>query len=81
VVRAEFGAASQLDRYRQETTESNPPVTGDAELHYSGNCFTCHNVGTDGEWYLLTEKVEVNKKGVPADDEDLPIPGAMEIEP
>ncbi|HSB91196.1 MAG TPA: hypothetical protein VLD63_14360 [Anaerolineales bacterium] len=51
------------------------------KLHYGGNCFSCHNVGTDGEWYLLTQKVEVNDKGVPADDETLPIPGAIPITP
>lgn len=51
------------------------------KLHYSGDCFTCHNIGTDGNWYLLTEKVEVNEKGVPADDEALPIPGAILITP
>jgi hypothetical protein len=46
--------------------------------HYGGNCFTCHNVNTDGEWELLTEKVEVNEKGVP---QEVPIPGAQEINP
>jgi hypothetical protein len=46
--------------------------------HYGGNCFTCHNVNTDGEWELLTEKVEVNEKGVP---QVIPIPGAQEITP
>lgn len=51
------------------------------KLHYGGNCFTCHNVGTDGNWYLLTEKMEVNDKGVPSDDEALPIPGAILISP
>lgn len=51
------------------------------KLHYGGDCFTCHNVGTDGKWYLLTLKVEVNEKGVPADDETMPIPGAILINP
>lgn len=51
------------------------------KLHYGGDCFTCHNVGTDGNWYLLTLNVEVNEKGVPADDEALPIPGAILITP
>ena len=51
------------------------------ELELGGNCFSCHNIGTDGEWYLLTLKVEVNDKGVPADDENLPIPGANPIAP
>ena len=45
-------------------------------LHYRGNCFTCHNVNGEGVFELLTEKVDVNKKGVP-NDEKLPIPGAI----
>jgi hypothetical protein len=49
------------------------------KLHYGGNCFTCHNVNFEGAWELLTEKVEVNDKGVP-DPENLPIPGAQPIE-
>lgn len=48
------------------------------KLHYGGNCFTCHNVDGEGNWELLTEKVEVNDKGVP-DPEMLPIPGAVTI--
>ncbi|UCD99094.1 MAG: cytochrome c [Chloroflexota bacterium] len=48
------------------------------KLHYGGNCFTCHNVDGEGNWELLTEKVEVNEKGVP-DPEALPIPGAVPI--
>lgn len=48
------------------------------KLHYGGNCFTCHNVNGKGEWELLTEKVDVNEKGVP-NDELIPIPGAQEI--
>jgi hypothetical protein len=51
------------------------------KLHYGGNCFTCHNVNSAGGWDLLTLKVEVNDKGVPADDENLPIPGAVTIGP
>jgi hypothetical protein len=51
------------------------------KLHYGGNCFTCHNIGGDGNWDLLTEKVDVNDKGVPADYDSLPIPGAIEITP
>ncbi len=50
------------------------------KLHYGGSCFTCHNVGATGEWYLLTQKVEVNDKGVP-NDEKIPIPGAQQITP
>jgi thiosulfate dehydrogenase len=48
------------------------------KLHYGGNCFTCHNVNGEGEWELLSEKVEVNEKGVP-NPEALPIPGAVPI--
>lgn len=48
------------------------------KLHYGGNCFTCHNVDGEGNWELLTEKVEVNEKGVP-DPDNLPIPGAVPI--
>ena len=48
------------------------------KLHYGGNCFTCHNVNYEGEWELLTEKVDVNEKGVP-NPESLPIPGAIPI--
>jgi thiosulfate dehydrogenase len=48
------------------------------KLHYGGNCFTCHNVDGEGNWELLTEKVEVNDKGVP-DPDALPIPGAVPI--
>ncbi len=48
------------------------------KLHYGGSCFTCHNVNGEGGWDLLTEKVDVNEKGVP-DPEFLPIPGAIPI--
>ncbi|MFU8773219.1 MAG: c-type cytochrome [Anaerolineales bacterium] len=48
------------------------------KLHYGGNCFTCHNVDGLGQWELLTEKVDVNEKGVPNPD-NLPIPGAQTI--
>jgi thiosulfate dehydrogenase len=48
------------------------------KLHYGGNCFTCHNVNGEGAWELLTEKVDVNEKGVP-NPEKLPIPGANPI--
>ncbi len=50
------------------------------KLHYGGNCFTCHNINGEGEWELLTEKVDVNEKGVPNPDL-LPIPGSQPIEP
>ncbi len=49
------------------------------KLHYGGNCLTCHNVDFEGQWDLLTEKVDVNEKGVPNPDL-LPIPGAISIE-
>ncbi|MHB8775026.1 MAG: c-type cytochrome, partial [Bellilinea sp.] len=48
------------------------------KLHYGGSCFTCHNVNGEGAWELLTEKVDVNEKGVPNPD-FLPIPGANPI--
>ena len=48
------------------------------KLHYGGSCFTCHNVNGEGNWELLTEKVDVNEKGVP-NPENLPIPGAIPI--
>jgi mono/diheme cytochrome c family protein len=47
-------------------------------LHYGGNCLTCHNINGEGGWDLLTEKVDVNEKGVP-NPEALPIPGAIPI--
>ncbi len=50
------------------------------KLHYGGNCFTCHNINGEGAWELLTEKVDVNEKGVPNPDL-LPIPGAQPINP
>lgn len=48
------------------------------KLHYGGNCFTCHNINGEGQFELLTEKVEVNEKGVP-DPENLPIQGAIKF--
>ena len=33
--------------------------------HYGGNCFTCHNVRSDGGFELLGDKVDTNEKGVP----------------
>src|SRR3972149_9686365 len=48
------------------------------KLHYGGNCFTCHNINGEGKFALLTEKGEVNDKGVP-DPDNLPIPGALEF--
>ncbi len=48
------------------------------KLHYAGQCFTCHNVNSKGDWQLLTDKVDVNDKGVP-NPAKLPIPGAIDI--
>lgn len=48
------------------------------KLHYSGNCFTCHNVDAYGEFELLTEAVTINEKGVP-DPTQIPIPGSIEL--
>ena len=48
------------------------------DLYYGGSCFTCHNVNGEGEFELLTEKVDVNEKGMPNPDK-LPIPGALQI--
>jgi hypothetical protein len=45
------------------------------KLHYGGNCFTCHNVNSDGSFSVLAEQVDVNDKGVP-NPAKLPIPGA-----
>lgn len=46
------------------------------KLHYGGSCFTCHNINGLGEFELLTERVEVDTKGIP-DPSILPIPGAQ----
>ncbi len=48
------------------------------KLHYGGNCFTCHNVNGTGQWELLTQKVDVNDKGVPNPNK-IPILGAQQI--
>ncbi len=45
------------------------------KLHYGGSCFTCHNVNARSEFELLTQKVNVDSKGVP-NPEQIPIPGA-----
>jgi len=50
------------------------------KLHFGGNCFTCHNVNGEGDWELLTQRVDVNDKGVPNPDL-MPIPGAEPISP
>ncbi len=47
------------------------------KLHYGGQCFTCHDIDGEGNWLILTQKVDVNDKGVPNPDK-LPIPGAIE---
>lgn len=44
--------------------------------NYNGNCFTCHNVNGQGGWDVLSEKVDVNEKGIP---HTVPIPGRLEI--
>ncbi|TET55452.1 MAG: hypothetical protein E3J54_00065 [Actinobacteria bacterium] len=43
----------------------------------NGTCFSCHNIGVDGKFALLTQKVEGNKKGVP---KEVPVTGAQQIE-
>jgi hypothetical protein len=47
------------------------------KLHYGGNCFTCHNVNSEGEFEILSQAVNTNEKGVP-DPDQIPIPGAIE---
>ncbi len=32
--------------------------------HYSGNCFTCHDVDGTGKFKVIPEKINVNEKGV-----------------
>ena len=41
-----------------------------------GSCFSCHNVDGEGNWLILSQKVDTNDKGVPNPDK-LPIPGAI----
>ncbi len=41
-----------------------------------GSCFSCHNVDGEGNWLILSQKVDTNDKGVPNPD-NLPIPGAI----
>lgn len=48
------------------------------KLRYSGSCINCHNINHEGEFEILTEKVDVNEKGVPNPDK-LPIPGSIEF--
>ena len=48
------------------------------KLRNSGSCISCHNINHEGEFEVLTEKVDVNEKGVPNPDK-LPIPGAVEV--
>lgn len=47
------------------------------KLHYGGQCFTCHDVDGEGNWLVLSDKVDTNDKGVPNPDK-LPIPGAIQ---
>lgn len=42
---------------------------------FRGNCFTCHEVTNSGDFYILTQKVEVNGAGIP---EVIPTPGLQE---
>ncbi len=42
---------------------------------FRGNCFTCHEVTNDGTFDILSQKVQVNNKGIP---EVLPTPGLLE---
>ncbi len=46
------------------------------KLHYGGQCITCHNIDGQGNWTILTQKVDVNDKGVP-NPSAIPIPGAI----
>lgn len=39
---------------------------------FRGNCFTCHNPGPEGEWYVLYQAVDVYETGMP---KVIPIPG------
>lgn len=41
---------------------------------YLGNCFTCHEVDGTGTFNLLSQKVDVNEKGLP---KKVPIPGLV----
>jgi hypothetical protein len=42
---------------------------------FRGNCFTCHEITNSGEYDILSQKVEVNDKGIP---EVIPTPGLLE---
>lgn len=42
---------------------------------FTGNCFSCHNVDAEGEFDILSQKVDVNVHGVP---QTIPIPGLLE---
>ena len=46
------------------------------KVHYGGNCFTCHDVDGEGNFLILSQKVDTNNKGVPNPDK-IPIPGAI----
>jgi thiosulfate dehydrogenase len=35
------------------------------KVHYGGNCFTCHNVDSQGNFDVLGEAIVMNDKGVP----------------
>lgn len=42
---------------------------------FAGNCFSCHNVDSSGNFVVLDQAVEVNEKGVP---QVVPIPGTLD---
>ncbi len=43
------------------------------KYEFGGNCFSCHNVDSDGVFEVLPDEVSVSSKGVP---ETIPLPGA-----
>ena len=47
------------------------------KLHYGGQCFSCHDIDGQGNWKILTQKVDTNDKGVPNPNK-LPIPGMID---
>jgi hypothetical protein len=46
------------------------------KVELGGNCFSCHDVDGEGNFLILSEKVDTNNKGVPNPDK-IPIPGAI----
>ena len=43
------------------------------KYEFGGNCFSCHNVDSDGVFEVLPDEVSVSSSGIP---ETIPIPGA-----